>query len=132
MSDSLPPPTISDTLIEEAVARLDMTARLEGPNRTLFLDVKLPKGDGDVGGDLLFMMRAAIELHAATQADEEMSDIEETLEDALKGDDLHAIDEGCDIYRSLLASRLKAIWRGQSGEDRLAGLADAQQKPWSG
>ncbi len=132
MSDSLSPPQISDSLIEEAVGRLDMAARLEGPNRTLFLDVKLPRDDHEAGGDLLFLMRAAVELHAETQSDEELSDIEETLEDALKGDDLHAIDEGCEIYRSLLASRLKAVWRGQYGEEKLADLSDAQRKPWTG
>jgi hypothetical protein len=127
MSDS-----ISDTLIDEATSRLDMSARLEGPNRTLFLDVRLPKGAEDIDGAMLFLMRAAVELHAEIQAGEELSDIEETLEDALKGDDGHAIDEGCDIYRGLLASKLKAIWRGQYGEQKLAGLSAAQHKPWSG
>jgi hypothetical protein len=132
MSDSLSPPSISDSLIDEATGRLDMAARLEGPNRTLFLDVRLPRGAEDIDGAMLFLMRAAVELHAEIQAGEELSDIEETLEDALKGDDLHAIDEGCDIYRSLLASRLKGIWHGQYGEETLAGLSAAQHKPWGG
>jgi hypothetical protein len=79
---------------------------------------------------MLFLMRAAVELHAETQAGEALSDIEETLEDALKGDDRQAIDEGCDIYRGLLASKLKAIWRGQYGDQKLAGLSGAQTKPW--
>lgn len=121
---------ISDTLIEEAVERLDMRARLEGPNRTLFLDVRLPRGADDIGGELLFMMRAAAELHSEIQAGEELSDIEETLEDALKADDSHGIDEGCDVYRSLLASKLKDIWRSKYGEDRIADLSQAQVKPW--
>ncbi len=131
MSDSSPS-EVSDSLIDEAVMRLDMAARLEGPNKTLFLDVALPKGAEDIDGGMLFLMRAAVELHAETQAGEDLSDIEETLEDALKGDDRHAIDEGCDIYRSLLASKLKTIWRGQYGEDRLADLSAAQRKPWTG
>ena len=122
---------VSDTLIEEAVGRLDMTARLEGPNHLLFLDVALPRGAEDIDGALLFLMRAAVELHAEIQGGEELADIEETLEDALKGDDRHGIDEGCDIYRGLLESRLKAVWKGQYGEDRLADLSAAQVKPWS-
>jgi hypothetical protein len=135
MSDSPSPPPrppISDSLIDEATARLDMTARLEGPNRTLFLDVRLPPGADETHGAMLFLMRAAMELHAEIQAGEELSDIEETLEDALKGDDGHAIDEGCDIYRSLLAARLKSIWRGQYGDDKLAEMSAAQRRPWSG
>jgi hypothetical protein len=122
---------ISDTLIEEAVSRLDMKARLEGPNHTLFLDVRLPYGAEDIDGGLLFLMRAAAELHSEIQTGEELSDIEETLEDALKGDDAHGIDEGCDIYRALLASKLKTIWRGQYGPEKLAGLSEQQLKPWS-
>ncbi len=123
---------ISDSLIEEAVNRLDMTARLEGPNRTLFLDVRLPHGAEDIDGGLLFLMRAAAELHSEIQAGVELSDLEETLEDALKADDAHGIDEGCDIYRALLASRLETIWRGGYGEDRLAGLSAAGLKPRAG
>jgi len=122
---------VSDTLIEEAVSRLDMAARLEGPNRLLFLDVALPRGAEDIDGALLFLMRAAVELHAEIQGGDALADIEETLEDALKGDDRHGIDEGCDIYRGLLASQLKAIWKGQYGDDRLADLSAAQVKPWS-
>lgn len=121
---------ISETLIEEAVSRLDMSPRLEGPNRTLFLDVRLPHGAEDIDGELLFLMRAAAELHSEIQAGEELSDIEETLEDALKGDDAHGIDEGCDIYRALLVSKLKTIWRGEYGAEKLAGLSEQQLKPW--
>jgi hypothetical protein len=123
-------PAISDSLIEEAVSRLDMRARLEGPNRTLFLDVRLPHGAEDISGALLFLMRAAAELHAEIQAGEELSDIEETLEDALKADDRHGIDDGLDIYRGLIASMLRSIWRGQYGEAKLANLSAAQAKPW--
>ena len=129
--DVLEPSAISDDLIEEAVSRLDIAARLVGPRLTLFLDVRLPRDADDIHGPLLFLMRAAVELHTEIQTSDELSDIEETLEDALKGDDAHGINEGCEIYRSLLASRLKAIWRGQSGEERLADLSAAQVKPWA-
>jgi hypothetical protein len=134
MRDSLPPPAkpaISDSLIDEATARLDMTARLEGPNNTLLLDVKLPSDADQAHGAMLFLMRAAIELHAEIQGGEDLSDIEETLEDALKGDDHQAIEEGCDIYRGLLAARLKSIWREQYGDDRLADMSAAQRRPWA-
>ena len=129
--DLLDPPAISDDLIEEAVGRLDIAARLEGAHGTLFLDVRLPKGAEDIHGPLLFLMRAAAELHTEIQAGEELSDMEETLEDALKADDQHEIDDGCEIYRSLLASHLKAIWRGKQGPERLEGLSAAQVKPWA-
>ena len=129
--DLLPPSAVSDDLIEEAVSRLDISGRLVRPRLTLFLDVRLPREAEDIHGPLLFLMRAAVELHTEIQSSEELSDIEETLEDALKADDSRGIDEGCEIYRSLLASRLKAIWRGQSGGERLADLSAAQIKPWT-
>jgi hypothetical protein len=130
-ADVLEPPAITDDLIEEAVSRLDVVPRQEGPRRTLFLDVRLPRGAEDIEGPLLFLLRAAAELHGEIQGSDDMCDIEETLEDALRADDRHGIDEGCDIYRSLLASRLKAIWRGRHGEQRLAGLSAAQTRAWS-
>ncbi|MEI9889770.1 MAG: hypothetical protein WDN45_03245 [Caulobacteraceae bacterium] len=129
-TDLLDTPPISDDLIEEAVGRLDLVARLEGPHLTLFLDVRLPRGADDIQGPLLFLMRAAAELHAEIQTSDELSDIEETLEDSLKADDIHGIDDGCEIYRSLLSSRLKTIWRGARGQERLGDLSAAQIKPW--
>lgn len=123
--------SISDDLIEEAVSRLDILARLVGPRGTLFLDVWLPRDASAAPGALLFLMRAAAELHTEIQASDELSDIEETMEDVLKADDSHGIDEGCEIYRSLLASRLKSIWRGSRGQERLEVLA-AQVRPWAG
>ena len=125
------PPAISDEMIEEAVSRLDIDARLEGLRRTLFLDVSLPRGAEEVDGPLLPLMRAAAELHTEIQASDELSDIEETLEQALTADDAHGIGEGCDIYRSLLASRLKAIWRSYRGPERLEQLSAAQPRPWT-
>jgi len=123
-------PAISDALIDEAASRLDMTARLQSPNNSLVMDVRLPNGAEDIQGAMLLLMRAAVELHAETQAGEDLTDIEETLEDALKAGDQQAIDEGCDIYRGLLASKLKAIWRGQYGDDKLVGMSVSQTKPW--
>jgi hypothetical protein len=122
---------ISSDLIDEAVSRLDMQARLEGARPSLRLDVSLPKGSEQISGPLLFLMRAAVELHAEIQARDELQDIEETLEDALKADDRHGIGEGCDIYRSLLASRLRTIWQSYRGPERLAGLSAAQTRPWT-
>ncbi len=130
-TDMTEPPVVSDELIEEAVSRLDIAARLEGQRRTLFLDVFLPRGAEDVHGPLLPLMRAAAELHTEIQASDELSDIEETLEQALTADDAHGIDEGCDIYRSLLASRLKTIWRSYRGPERLEQLSTVQGRPWT-
>jgi hypothetical protein len=130
-ADMIEPSAISDDLIEEAVSRLDIAARLEGQRRTLFLDVSLPRGAEDVQGALLPLMRAAAELHTEIQSSDELSDIEETLEAALTADDGHGIDEGCDIYRSLLASRLKTIWRSYRGQERLAELSAVQARPWT-
>lgn len=128
-TELLDPPAISDDLIEEAVSRLDLAARLEGAHGTLFVDVRLPRGADEIRGPLLFLMRAAVELHTEIQATDELADIEETLEDSLKADDAHGIDDGCEIYRSLLASRLKTIWRGARGQERLDTLSAAQIKP---
>ena len=129
MADLLAPLPVSDDLIEEAVSRLDIAARLEGQRRTLFLDVTLPRGADEMQGPLLPLMRAAAELHTEIQSSDVLSDIEETLEGPLTADDPRGIDEGCDIYRSLLASRLKDIWRSHRGQERLAELSAAQARP---
>jgi hypothetical protein len=57
--------------------------------------------------------------------DDELADVEETLEDALKAADSRGIDEGCELYRALLASRLKAILSGPDGPERLEIMANA-------
>jgi len=129
-ADLLDFPPISDDLIEEAVSRVDMAARLVGPRRPLFIDVVLPRKPEAPPGPLLFLMRAAVELHAEIQSSDELSDIEETLEDVLKDDDDRGIEEGCEIYRSLLASRLKEIWRSHRGNERIARLGSAQPAHW--
>jgi len=130
-ADLLEPRFISDDLIEEAVSRLDIMARLVGPRGTLFLDVWVPKDASEIPGPAPFLMRAAAELHTEIQSSDELSDIEETLEDALKADDRRGIDDGCEIYRSLLASRLKDIWRSKQGRERLESLSAAQARSWS-
>lgn len=129
--DEAEPTAISDDLIEEAVNQLDIAARLEGQRRTLFLDVSLPPGAEAADGPLLPLMRAAAELHTEIQSTDVLSDIEETLESAITADDPRGIDEGCDIYRSLLASRLKDIWRSRHGQERLAELSAAQGRSWT-
>ena len=130
MADLIDSPVISDDLIEEAVSRVDMQVRMVGPRRTLFIDVALPRELEAPPGPLLFLMRATVELHAEIQSSDELSDIEETLEDSLKDDDARGIDEGCEIYRSLLASRLRDIWRSHHGSERIARLGAAQPMPW--
>ena len=130
LADLLDSQPISDDLIEEAVSRVDVTARLVGPRRTLFIDVALPRRLDAPPGPLLFLMRAAVELHAEIQSSDELSDIEETLEAPLEDDDARGIEEGCEIYRSFLVSRLKDIWRSHHGAERIARLGVAQPMPW--
>ena len=103
--------------------------RLGGNTGSAFAQ-RLPRRLEAPPGPLLFLMRAAVELHAEIQSSDELSDIEETLEDSLKDDDARGIDEGCEIYRSLLASRLKDIWRSHHGTERIARLGAAQPMPW--
>lgn len=109
-------------LIEEACRALDVRARLEGPNKLVLLDVDLPK---DAPAEMKDAMHAARALHHSIEVDDGLADIEETLEDALKGGDVRAIDDGCELYRALLASRLKEIAAAPEGQDRLAALACA-------
>jgi hypothetical protein len=121
------PFSVSDALIEQAVGRLAIAGRLEGHNSMLFLDVSAPKTDPDPA--MAFMVQAAVGLHREIQDDDDLSDIEETLENPLHADDEPGIDEGCDIYRALLASRLKAICRRPDGGDRLAALRRSGARP---
>jgi len=106
--------------IEQAARGLEVAARLEGPNRLLLLDVFAPKGDG---GGLEAATRAALALHRSIAVDDELADVEETLEDALKAQDSRGIEEGCELYRALLSRRLKDILAGPDGAERLAELA---------
>jgi hypothetical protein len=120
--DLLPFP-VDDALIEAAANRLDIAGRTEGHNGLLLLDVTAPKGEADPA--LAFLALAAVGLHRQIQDDDDLSDIEETLEAALRADDQPGIGEGCDIYRALLASRLKAIVRRPGGDERLIALRKA-------
>ena len=113
---------MTDDLIEQAARALDVRARLEGPNHLVLLDVLVPAG---VPLALARPMHAARALHRSIEVDDDLADIEETLEDALKADDPRAIDDGCELYRALLARRLKDIAAGRDGQERLAALADA-------
>lgn len=108
--------------IEQAARSLQMTARLEGPNRLLLLDVFAPV---ETPSELQGAVRAALALHRSISVDDELADVEETLEDALKAGDSRGIDEGCELYRALLASRLKAILARPDGQDRLQDMANA-------
>ncbi len=105
--------------IDEATQRLVVTARLAGPNHLVLLDVAAPDG---TPAELGPAMRAAEALHHSIEADDALSDIEEALEDAIKADDAIAIDEGCDLYRALLAFRLKAILALPDGREHLENL----------
>ena len=101
--------------IEQAARALDVAARLEGPNHLLLLDLHIPSSAPE---DLKPAMRAALVLHRAIAADDELADIEETLEDALRAQDPRGIDEGCELYRALLSRRLKDILAGPDGAVR--------------
>ena len=106
--------------IEQAARALDVAARLEGPNRLLLLDVFAP---AESAADLAAPIRAALALHRTIAVDDELADVEETLEDALKSQDQRSIDEGCELYRALLSRRLKDILAGPDGDERLDALA---------
>lgn len=106
--------------IDDALAQLDVRPRLEGSNHLLLLDLVIPP---DASGALADTLHAARALHRTIEADDALSDIEETLEDALKDGDARAIDDGCELYRALLADRFMDLVRGPDAEARLAALA---------
>ncbi len=114
------PFAVSDDLIDEAASVLDVSGRLVGSNSLLLMDVAAPKGAFDPA--ILFLAQAAVGLHREIQDDDELSDIEEALEDPLRANDQHGIDEACDRYRALLASRLSAVARAPEGDERLIAL----------
>lgn len=107
--------------IEQAARSLEMTARLEGPHNLLLLDVFAP---ADTPEALEEAVRAALALHRSISVGDELADVEETLEDALKAGDSRSIDEGYELYRALLASRLKAILAGPDGPTQLKIMAN--------
>jgi hypothetical protein len=118
---------IDDALIDEAATRLDISGRLEGRNGALFMDVGAPKDEAD--GAVLFLAQAMVGLHRETEDDDALVDIEEALEDPLRAGDQHGIDEGCDLYRAQLASRLKALARLVDGTARLQALRMVGVRP---
>jgi hypothetical protein len=65
-------------------------------------------------------------LHREIQDDDDLADIQEALENPLRADDQAGIDEACDLYRPLLASRLKAVLSRPDAPARLQGLLKAQ------
>jgi hypothetical protein len=106
--------------IEQAARALEISPRIEGPNRLLLVDVAAP---ADAPVRLLPMMAAAIALHRQIQSDDALADVEETLEDSIRSGDQRTVQEGAEVYRALLASRLKAILEGPEGSERLQALA---------
>ncbi|HUO23936.1 MAG TPA: hypothetical protein VMU59_15585 [Caulobacteraceae bacterium] len=122
-----PPFAMNDALIDEAAGALDIAGRLEGPNGLLLLDVTPPRAP--LGPELAYAAQAAVGLHREIQDDDDLSDIEEALEDPLRADDQRGIDEACDLYRRLLASRLKALLLQPDGGERLAQLQAVGQRP---
>lgn len=124
-SDSLPF-AVDDALIDEAAGALGIAGRLAGHNGLLLIDVVAPRAQIDPA--IGFVAQAAVGLHRAIQDDDDLSDIEEALEDPLRAADQHGIDEACDLYRGLLASRLKAMLRQPEGSQRLVELQKAGSK----
>lgn len=118
------PFAVDDAMIDQAAESLDIAGRMVGHNGLLLMDVTAPRS-GELDPALAFLARAAIGLHREIQDDDDLSDVEEALEDPVRADDQHGIDEACDQYRALLASRLKAMLRRPDGSGRLADLQKA-------
>jgi hypothetical protein len=123
----VPSVTIDDAKIDEAARVLGISGRLEGHNGLLLLDVLAPRAVIDPA--LGYLAQAMVGLHLNIQDDDDLSDIEEALEDPLRAGDQHGIDEACDGYRALLASRLKALLSLPGGRERLAQLHAVGARP---
>jgi hypothetical protein len=123
----VPPFPVDEALIDQAAGALDIAGRLEGHNGLLLLDIASPRAPIEPG--LAFLAEALVGLHRAIQDDDELSDIEEALEDPLRAGDQQGIDEACDLYRSLLASRLKSVLTRPDAAERLAQLQAAGRRP---
>jgi hypothetical protein len=115
------PFAVDDAMIDQAAESLDIAGRLAGRNGLLLMDVAPPR-TAEPDAPLAFLARALVGLHREIQDDDDLSDIEEALEDPLRADDQHGVDEACDRYRALLASRLKAVLRRADGPARLIDL----------
>jgi hypothetical protein len=119
----VPPFAVDDSMIDQAAESLDIAGRLEGHNGLLLLDVA-PSPD-EMDPQLAYLAQAMTGLHRKIQDDDDLSDIEEALEDPLRAADQHGIDEVCDVYRGLLASRLKAVLARTDAHARLTDLHKA-------
>jgi hypothetical protein len=117
----VPPFAVDDAMIDQAAESLDISGRLAGPDGLLLIDVAAPSAE-EADPPMAFLTRALIGLHRKIQDDDDLSDIEEALDYPLLADDQHGVDEACDLYRALLASRLKAVLRRADGRDRLIDL----------
>jgi len=123
----VPPFAVDNAMIDEVVAALDIAGRLEGRKGILLLDVAVPRAGIEPG--LAFLADAAVGLHRQTQDDDDLSDIEEAIEAPLKAGDQAGVDEACDLYRGMLASRLKAILLRSDARERLIALQAAGARP---
>ena len=117
------PFALDDSMIDAAVASLDIRGRVAGSNGLLLLDVAPPRPA--IEPDLGFLAQALVGLHRSIQDDDALSDLEEALEDPLKAGDQQGIDEACDLYRGLLASRLKDLAALPEGQERIIALQKA-------
>ena len=90
----VPSVTIDDAKIDEAARVLGISGRLEGHNGLLLLDVLAPRAVIDPA--LGYLAQAMVGLHLNIQDDDDLSDIEEALEDPLRAGDQHGIDEAGD------------------------------------
>jgi len=121
------PFAVDDTMIDQAAESVDIAGRLAGHNGLLLLDVAVSPDKTD--SHLVYLAQAIVGLHRRIQDDDELSDIEEALEDPLRAADQQGIDEACDVYRALLASRLKSVLARTDAHTRLADLHKAGANP---
>lgn len=122
----IPPFAMDESMIDQAAESLDISGRLAGHNGLLLLDVAASPDVMDP--QLAFLAQALAGLHRRIQDDDDLSDIEEALEYPLRAADQHGIDEACDVYRALLASRLKSLLGRADAQARLADLHQAGGK----
>jgi hypothetical protein len=126
-SSEIPPFAVDESMIDQAAASLDISGRLAGHNGLLLLDVVASPDEMDP--QLAFLAQALAGLHRRIQDDDDLADIEEALEYPLRAADQRGIDEACDVYRAMLASRLKSMLAGADAPARLAELHRAGAKP---
>jgi hypothetical protein len=119
-SDALPF-AVDDAMIDRAAESLDIAGRLAGRNGLLLMDVACSPTK-IIDPPLDYLAQAMVGLHRNIQDDDDLSDIEEALEYPLRAADQHGIDEACDIYRALLASRLRSVLARTDAHARLTDL----------